>query len=113
MAKNTPGPWTVSHSGYANSPFVIFSGPKAPNYQQRFPLSGVNAIAEVFHDESPAHHEQAANAQLIASAPMLLRVMQQIVEVGGATLEGNPAERLHQVTVWAQKAIALAEVGRG
>jgi hypothetical protein len=113
VAKHTPAPWTASHSGYANAPIVIFAGSKAPNYKLRFPLSGVNAIAEVFHDESPAHEEQVANARLIAAAPMLLRVMEQIAEIGKATLEGNPAERLYQVTLWAQKAIALAEADRG
>ena len=112
MANYTPAPWFVAHSGYANAPFVIYAGTVKPNFRNRFPLSGVNAIAEIFHDESEQHEEQFANASLIAAAPMLLRVMEQIAEVGSATLEGNPAERLYQVTVWAKKAIALAEVSR-
>jgi hypothetical protein len=72
----TPGPWRVSHSGYANAPFVIFAGDRAPNYKSNFPLSGVNAIAEVFSDESPAHKEQEANAFLIAAAPSLLAALE-------------------------------------
>lgn len=65
---HTEGPWHVAHSGYANTPFIIFAGEKAPNWKSRFPLSGVNVIAEVFHDESPAHEEQRCNAYLIAAA---------------------------------------------
>ena len=79
MDSPTPGPWQVSHSGYANSPFVIFAGDRAPNYRAQFPLSGVNAIAEVFHDESPAHQEQAANARLIAAAPDMLVALAKLV----------------------------------
>jgi len=77
---HTPGPWGVSHSGFANAPFVIFAGTKAPDYRNAFPLSGVNAIAEVFHDESPAHDEQFANACLLAAAPDLLRELEKAVE---------------------------------
>jgi len=76
---HTEGPWHVAHSGYANTPFIIFAGEKAPNWKSRFPLSGVNVIAEVrhhrrsdrpalFHDESPAHEERRCNAYLIAAA---------------------------------------------
>jgi hypothetical protein len=79
--KSTPGPWKVSHSGYSNAPFVIFAGERAPNYKNKFPLSGVNAIAEVFHDESPAHEEQAANARLIAAAPELLECLDALLDL--------------------------------
>jgi hypothetical protein len=76
---STPGPWKVSQSGYANAPFVVFAGDRAPNYTSNFPLSGVNAIAEIFHDESPAHEEQAANARLIATAPEMFVALAKLV----------------------------------
>lgn len=78
---HTAGPWFVSHSGYANAPFVIFAGSRSPNYTSEFPLSGVNAIAEIFHDESPAHEEQAANARLMGAAPDLLEALETLLDV--------------------------------
>ena len=72
---HTPGPWILAHSGYANSPFVIFAGPVRPDFRSTFPLSGVNFIAEIFHDESEQHEEQAANARLIAAAPDLVTAL--------------------------------------
>jgi len=83
VANFTRGPWKVAHSGYPNSPFVIFAGDRLPNFQTRFPLSGVNAIAEIFHDESPAHEEQAANASLIAAAPELFDALERLLANDG------------------------------
>jgi hypothetical protein len=95
VAKFTKGPWELSHSGYANAPFVIFAGERAPNYKNQFPLSGVNAIAEIFHDESPAHEEQAANAQLIATAPELFESLQALIDITPfATNQADAAIRL-------------------
>jgi hypothetical protein len=74
-ANHSTEPWKLSHSGYANTPFVIFSGSRRPNWGSKFPLSGVNVIAEVFHDESPAYPEQGANAELLRAAPRMLRVL--------------------------------------
>jgi hypothetical protein len=76
--KHTPGPWFLSHSGYANAPFVIWAGTRRPDYHSKFPLSGVNAIAEIFHDESPAYEQQEANARLIAAAPDMLDTLEAI-----------------------------------
>jgi hypothetical protein len=89
-ATATPAPWKVAHSGYANSPFVIYSGDKAPDFSRRFPLSGIHAIAEVFHDESPDHEQQKADAALIGAAPELADLvmrMYQHVSHGGPTRE--------------------------
>jgi hypothetical protein len=72
-ATATPAPWKVAHSGYANSPFVIYSGDKTPDFSRRFPLSGIHAIAEIFHDEGPDHEQQKADAALISQAPALAR----------------------------------------
>ena len=89
MAKYTRSPWNVSHSGYANAPFVIFAGERAPNYKSKFPLSGINTIAEVFHDESPAHEEQRANARLIATAPELLECLDTLLDIAPFARDDN------------------------
>lgn len=111
MAKHTAAPWKVSHSGYANSPFVIFAGTHAPNYRNQFPLSGVNAIAEIFHDESPAHEEQAANARLIATAPELLDALETLLDITPFATNPNDAEiriRVRAVIAKAKGDVALA-----
>jgi hypothetical protein len=74
---HTLGPWRIAHSGYANTPFVVYAGENEPQFanRNRFPLQGVNWIAEVKHDESEQHKEQIANVQLIAAAPDLLSAL--------------------------------------
>lgn len=79
-ATATPAPWKLAHSGFANSPFVIYSGDKAPDFARRFPLSGVHAIAEIFHDEGPDHEQQRADANLIVLAPELLASLKRVIE---------------------------------
>jgi len=94
-ATATPAPWKVAHSGYANSPFVIYAGEKAPNFAHRFPLSGVHAIAEIFHDEGPDHEQQRADANLIAFAPVLLAELQETafwLRIEGETGDPEAAE---------------------
>lgn len=90
--KPTAPPWNVAHSGYANTPFVIYSGDKKPNFASRFPLSGVHAIAEVFHDEGPDHEEQRANATLLAAAPDLLEAVRFVKEFFANLEDGLPAD---------------------
>jgi hypothetical protein len=70
-ATHTPGPWKLTHSGYANAPFVLHVGDVAPNYNRRYPLQSVDWIAEIRDDESPDHPRYEANALLIAAAPDL------------------------------------------
>jgi hypothetical protein len=77
--KHTPGPWKLSHSGYANAPFVLHVGDVNPNYNRRYPLQGVDWIAEIRDDESEDHPRYEANARLIAAAPQLLAILKTIV----------------------------------
>jgi hypothetical protein len=73
--KHTAGPWRLAHSGYSNTPFVIFSGTKSPSFHSRTPLQNCNWIAEVKQDESPEHDEHTANARLIACAPEMYQAL--------------------------------------
>jgi hypothetical protein len=74
----TPEPWKIAHSNYANAPFVIYSGEIDPKWDRRYPLTDVDWIAEVKHDESEQHQEQIANARLLWFAPRMLRLIRQI-----------------------------------
>jgi hypothetical protein len=70
----------------------IFAGDRAPNFATRFPLSGVNAIAEIFHDESEAHEEQAANARLIQAAPELFEALEALLDVTRFAIDSKERE---------------------
>jgi hypothetical protein len=71
-------PWKLAHSSYANAPFVIYVGDIHPNWNRRYPLSGVDWIAEVKHDESEEHERQIANARLILAAPRMLHLLRHL-----------------------------------
>lgn len=77
MPKHTPGPWKVAHSGYANTPFVVYAGERAPEFESAYPLTHCEWIAEVKHDESEMHDVQQADARLITAAPDLLDALKQ------------------------------------
>ena len=79
MSKHTPGPWKREHSGYANAPFVVFTGEVPPKWNSRYPLTGVNWIAEIRCDESEQHEEHCANVHLIAAAPVLLKALEELL----------------------------------
>lgn len=70
----TQGDWKISHSGFANAPFVIYAGDKSPNYSHLQPLQGVNWVAEVKCDESPDYPSHVANAAALSAVPKLLKV---------------------------------------
>src|SRR5579872_1637917 len=78
--KHTEAPWKIAHSGYANAPFVVYAGENQPQFANRnkYPLQGVNWIAEVKHDESEQYGEQIANVHIIATAPLLLEVLRDV-----------------------------------
>lgn len=83
ISPHSPAPWRLWHSGYANTPFVIYAGDTAPSFDRKHPLQGVEVIVEVHHDESPAHPIQAANARLISAAPALLDLAKQYLSECG------------------------------
>jgi hypothetical protein len=104
--KVSPTKWKVSHSGYANAPFVIFEGAKAPDYAATHPLQGVNVIAEIPHDEGPRHNDQKRYARLIAATMDMytaLRRIRSAIESGD-----NNDPWLHEM---ADTAIYQAEAG--
>ena len=104
MANTTsPTKWRIAHSGFANTPFVIFAGSKAPDFSSPHPLQGVEVIAEVPQDEGPRHLDQARYAKMIAATLDMytaLRVIRSAIE------EGVPGKSLHET---ADAAISLAE----
>jgi hypothetical protein len=79
-ATPTPGPWQISDSGYANSPFVIFVGRKRPDYSAKYPLNGCDWLAEIRCDESERHEEFKANARTMAVAGELLAALKALVQ---------------------------------
>ena len=116
-AAHTQGPWRIAHSGYANTPFVVYVGSKEPQFanRNRYPLQGVNWIAEVNHDESEQHREQIANVQLIASAPMLLAELESIatrleLEYQAGDPEAAEGKALLGIAKHARSVIARATV---
>jgi hypothetical protein len=85
QVETSPSPW---HQGKAN-PHVVY---------------GADQTSVCICNQGPS------DAQLIAAAPMLLKVMRQIAEtVKDASLE--PIERVQQIHVWAEKAILYTEHG--
>ena len=114
---HTPGPWKVAHSGYANTPFVVYAGSVAPQFNDRSPLMGVNHIAEVSHDEGPAHEEQKHNAALIAAAPEMLEALKRArrfivngTQLGYIEMPETKEDPAHETLRLMERAIAKAEV---
>lgn len=93
VENHTPGPWAVSNSGFANAPFVIYTGTVKPDYRSKFPLGGVNAIAEVFCDESPDLPQHFANAKLIACSPDMLRLL-RLFRSDFADVDGDDHDKI-------------------
>lgn len=101
--EHTPGPWQVATSGYANAPSVVFVGDKRPDFGSRYPLSGVDWIAEVNEDESPRNREYHANARLIAAAPELLEALVSLLDVSDFATNSRIGEiHLHCMAVIAK-----------
>lgn len=102
--------WKLSHSGYANTPFVIFEGPKAPDYAAAHPLQGVNVIAEIPHDEGPRHNDQKRYALMVAATMDMYTALRRIRSELESRLERSRVDvnTLHQL---ADDAIHQAEAG--
>jgi hypothetical protein len=108
--KPTAPPLRVAHSGYANAPFIIYAGDRAPNFKAPFPLSGCHAIAEVFHDEGPDHEEQSANAYAMAAASLMLDALESVRDAfAGLGTQGQKIAAWDKLT----KAMAIAQPNEG
>ncbi len=84
--------WKLFHSGYANTPFIIFKGPVSPTINSRTPLKGVQVIAEVPLDEGPRHLEQANAARLIVVAEELLDALRECRSfIADNSMSGGPS----------------------
>lgn len=101
MSKFTPGPWKVTHNGYANAPYLIHH------------VESGTDVAEVYCDESPDQPTQTANARLIAAAPEMLDAlifcMQELRQYDNANSPDGPMEeaRLFAIKI-AKEAIKKA-----
>jgi hypothetical protein len=96
--------WKVSHSGFANTPFVIYAGNKAPDYNSSTPLQGVEVIAEVPFDEGPRHLNQERFSKMIAATMDMYTALRRI----RSAVEGGDAEP-HSIHAMADVAISQAE----
>jgi hypothetical protein len=108
--ENTTSPtkWRIAHSGFANTPFVIFAGSKAPNFSSPHPLQGVEVIAEVPQDEGPRHLSQKRYAMMIAATLDMytrLRLIRSELEMANTVGEVD-ITKLHSL---ADTGISLAE----
>jgi hypothetical protein len=110
MAKTTfpQTKWQIAHSGFANTPFVIFAGSKAPDFNSQHPLQGVEVIAEVPQDEGPRHLTQERYAKMIAATmDMYTRLRQIRSELEGYSVKSDiDVTKLHEL---ADGGISLAE----
>lgn len=106
---HTPAPWKLAHSGFANTPFVIYVGDKAPDFRTRYPLVGVDVIAEVFLDESPRHPEYIANGHLLVAAPKLFKALRSLLEQFHAYQNGWLGEGLWRTRIGLPDDLAEAE----
>jgi hypothetical protein len=73
---------------------VIFVGDIDPDWDRRYPLTGVDWIAEVKCDESEQHQEQVSNARLMLAAPRMLALLRHFAD--GFTDEMENREKAEQ-----------------
>jgi hypothetical protein len=98
--------WKIAHSGYANTPFVIFQGDKRPDFMSAHPLQGVDVIAEIPFDEGLGHENQKRYAKMIAATMDMYTALRRIrsqVEGGFDTMS------LTEIHEMADTAITQAE----
>lgn len=85
--QHLPGPWLASRN-YAGAIFIESARPVRLNTT----TAGTPLVCEVYAHDDAEHFSGAANAQLIAAAPDLLKALQAVVCVADrATVEFDAA----------------------
>lgn len=100
---HTPGPWQVQQLQHAHQELWLQIGYRDHDGASRGPICRINCPAEPMPDGvvaeikymATSNENQIANAKLIAAAPTMLELLEQVYSQAG---NSAPAERRHALT---------------